>query len=312
MSKCVLVTGGTGFVGANLVRFLLSSGHEVHLLLRSGFNPWRINDIQSHLRLHLADMTQCSELERIIGAIRPDWVFHLATHGAYSHQTDIQQITQTNINGTVNLVEACSKFGFEVFVNTGSSSEYGFKDHPAREDEFADPNSCYAVTKLSATLFCRYIAQQRKLHIPTLRLYSVFGPYEEPTRLFPTLIQHGLGGQWPPLVSPHIARDFVYVDDVIDAYLLAAIRPQPDFGAIYNVGTGIQTSLGELADIAKTVMQIKAEPQWQSMPNRNWDTTIWVADPTKIKTLLGWQPKFDIFSGLRTFVEWYQNSILKT
>lgn len=312
MSKRVLVTGGTGFVGANLVRFLLSRGHEVHLLLRSGFNPWRINDIQSHLRLHLVDMTQFSELERIIDAIRPDWVFHLATHGAYSHQTDIQKITQTNINGTVNLVEACSKLGFEVFVNTGSSSEYGFKDHPAREDEFADPNSCYAVTKLSATLFCRYIAQQRKLHIPTLRLYSVFGPYEEPTRLFPTLIQHGLRGQWPPLVSPYIARDFVYIDDVIDAYLLAATCPSPDFGAVYNVGTGVQTSLGELVNIARSVMNIEAEPQWQSMPNRHWDTTNWVADPTKIKNILRWEPRFDITTGLSTFIEWYQNNNIKT
>lgn len=305
--KTVLLTGGTGFVGANLTRFLLALGCKVHLIVRSGFSNWRIREIQPHLYVHIVELTNFSKLVETINHIRPDWIFHLATHGAYSYQTDTQQIVQTNMLGTINLVEACSKYGFEAFINTGSSSEYGFKDHAAKEDEFADPNSCYAVTKLSATLFCRYIANQRKLHISTLRLYSVFGAYEEPTRLFPTLVKHGLRNEFPPLVDPAIARDFVYIDDVINAYHLAVTQPTREYGAIYNVGTGIQTSLGQVVEIAQRLMHIQTQPQWQSMPNRHWDTTSWVADPTKIKRELGWEPQYDVEQGMKKYIDWVKH-----
>jgi nucleoside-diphosphate-sugar epimerase len=153
--------------------------------------------------------------------------------------------------GTINLLQACLETGFESFVNTGSSSEYGFKDHAPPENEWLEPNSHYAVTKASATQFCRYTAQQYGVHVPTLRLYSVYGPYEEPTRLLPTLISRGMRGKLPPLVDGNVARDFVYVDDVKQAYLLAAQRTDVEPGAIYNVGTPVPTSIGEVVNIAR-------------------------------------------------------------
>jgi len=103
-------------------------------------------------------------------------------------QVDVQRMLQTNIFGTANLVQACLKTGFDTFVNTGSSSEYGFKDHAPSENELPEPNSHYAVAKVSATMFCQFTARNQKVHIPTLRLYSVYGPFEEPTRLLPRVI----------------------------------------------------------------------------------------------------------------------------
>jgi dolichol-phosphate mannosyltransferase len=214
-------------------------------------------------------------------------------------------MVETNITGTINLVEACLKTGFESFVNTGSSSEYGFKDHAPAEDEALEPNGHYAVTKASATLFCRYTARARKAHITTLRLYSVYGPYEEPTRLVPRLITRGLRGELPPLVSPEVARDYIYVDDVTESYLLAATRRAgEDYGPIYNVGTGVQTSLREVVETARRVLSIRAAPQWATMLARQWDTNVWVADNRKIKDALGWQPRYDFEQGFRQTVEW--------
>ncbi len=240
-----------------------------------------------------------------MGEVRPDWIFHLAAFGAYSYQTDIRTMVQTNIVGTTNLVEACLKTGFEAFVNTGSSSEYGFKDHPPSEMEGLEPNSHYSVTKASATLFCRYTARNQKVRIPTLRLYSVFGPYEEPTRLMPTLILQGLKGELPPLVNPEVARDYVYAEDVMEAYLLAANRGDQEPGAVYNVGTGVQTSLREVVDMIRRVMRVTAEPNWGSMPERLWDTDIWVSDNQKIRNELGWQPRYTFEEGFRRMVEWF-------
>lgn len=303
--KRVIITGGTGFVGANLARRLLQEGHEVHLLVRQGFAPWRIEEIRADVRLHEVDLGNRESLLPVIDEIRPDWVFHLATHGAYSSQNDLSQIVRTNILGTVNLVEACLKSGFEAFVNTGSSSEYGFKDHAPSEKEWLEPNSYYAVGKASATLFCRHTAQSRGVLLPTLRLYSVYGPYEEPARLMPALIVRGLRGKLPPLVNPDVARDYVYVDDICEAYLLAATRTGQEPGAVYNLGTGVQTSLGEVVSTARKLMNITAEPQWGAMPNRQWDTSVWVADHRKALDELGWRPEFTFERGLGRMHGWF-------
>ncbi|NDJ59844.1 MAG: SDR family NAD(P)-dependent oxidoreductase [Chloroflexi bacterium] len=302
--KRVLITGATGFVGANLARRLLSDGHHVHAIARPGYRPWRIQAIRGDLRLHVIDMGDEAAVNHCVAAVRPEWVFHLAVHGAYSSQQAIRTMVQTNIVATINLVEACVQTGVSVIVNTGSSSEYGFKDHAPTEDEAIDPNSYYAVTKSAATHYCRYMAQTHNLPIPTLRLYSVYGPYEEPTRLMPTLIRRGLNGELPPLVNPDVARDYVYTDDVNDAYLLAATQPHPDPGAVYNVGSGVQTTLREVVEVARDVMHISAEPDWGSMANRSWDTSVWVANNAHIKATLGWQPRYTFADGFRAMVDW--------
>jgi nucleoside-diphosphate-sugar epimerase len=306
-AKTILVTGGTGFVGANLVRRLVKDGHQVHLLARQQYNDWRINDLLPDLRIHIVDLLDAEQLPTSVAAIRPDWVFHLATYGAYSWQEDLHTAIQTNFLGTVNLVEACRSVGFEVFINTGSSSEYGFKDHAPDETEWLDPNSYYAVTKASATLFCRYTANRYKLSIPTLRLYSVYGPYEDRDRLIPKVILHGLQGTLPPLADPEIARDFVYVQDVEDAYLLLATQPEGKAGEVYNLGTGVQTSLREVVTLAGQVFNLAAQPEWGTMQKRTWDTNIWRANNASLLAI-GWRTRFTFEQGFRQTVEWFQNN----
>ena len=304
-AKRVLVTGGTGFIGASLTRMLLKDGHEVHLLVRPGHNDWRINTILDDIHLHSVELQDRLLLDETVKRIKPDCVFHLAAHGAYSHQTDLNRIIQVNIQGTINLVQACIEAGFEVFVNTGSSSEYGFKDHAPDETEWLEPNSYYAVSKSAASLFCRYVSQSQGLNIITLRLYSVYGPWEEPTRLMPTLVMRGLQGKLPPLVTPDVCRDFVYVDDVCRAYLMAAASDKVERGSIYNVGTGVQTSMKEVVETAKHLMDIPDEPEWGTMPDRHWSTNIWVADNRKIRERLSWQPSYSFEAGLSQTIRWF-------
>lgn len=302
----VLITGGTGFVGANLARRMLGE-HDVHLLVRPGFTTWRIDGIRRSVRLHEVSLEDAVGVSRVVAAIRPDWIFHLAAYGAYSRQTDVRRMAQTNVLGTINLVEACLETGFDAFVNTGSSSEYGFKDHAPAETEWLEPNSPYAMTKASATLFCRLTAQRRGLRMATLRLYSVYGPFEEPDRLLPTLVLRGLDGDLPPLVDPDVARDYVHVDDVCEAYRLAAAsHPAPEPGSVYNVGTGIQTTLREVVDLARRALPIAVEPRWGSMPRRGWDTGVWLSDSRRIRAELGWHPRVQFVEGLRSTVDWFR------
>jgi dolichol-phosphate mannosyltransferase len=301
--KRALVTGGTGFVGANLVRRLLRDGHEVHLLLRAQSDMRRLKDVTADLRRHVAVLADAPSVARSVADARPDWIFHLAAYGAYSWQNDLAAMLQTNVVGSANVVQAGLQHGFEAFVAAGSSSEYGLKDHPPSETEWLEPNSDYGVTKAAATLFCRHTSLRCDVSLTTLRLYSVYGPYEDEGRLMPTLVRHALQGAWPPLVQPGTARDFVYVDDVVEAFLAAA-RPDVPRGAVYNVGSGRQTSLRDLVELARGMFGVTTEPPWGSLPPRRWDTTVWVADPAAIATDLGWRARTSLPEGLAALAAW--------
>lgn len=302
--KRVILTGASGFIGANLARRLLRDGHEVHLLVRPAESRWRLDSVSGEVSYYEVALQQQALLEDIVTRIDPDWVFHLAAYGSYSTQRDVQSIITTNYNGTVNLVEACLKTGFQAFVNAGSSSEYGYKGHAPVESELPEPNSHYAASKAAATLYCQFIASQSQRRLTTLRLYSVFGPWEEPTRLMPTLLLAALRGGLPPLVSPTIARDFVYVDDIVEAFLMAAGATAEVHRGVYNIGTGVQTTLLALVEVVRQHFEISAEPQWGSMPDRGWDTDVWVADPTLVESQIGWKPTHSLESGLRAFADW--------
>lgn len=303
--KRVILTGATGFIGVNLADRLLREGHQVHLLVRPGYAQWRLGGIKSHVSVHESALEDSQKLPGIIAAVKPEWIFHLAAYGAYSWQTDTALMVQTNIMGTIKLLEACLKGGFEAFINTGSSSEYGSRNRAPAEREWLDPNSCYAVTKAAGTHFCRYAAQSAKAHVTTLRLYSVYGPYEEPGRFIPALILNGLGGKLPPLAAPDSAHDYVYVEDVCDAYLLAASRRDIGRGAVYNVGTGVQTTLRSAVETARCAMRVKDEPKWGSMRSRLWDSAVWVCDSRLIQRELGWKPRFSFAQGFQKTVEWF-------
>jgi nucleoside-diphosphate-sugar epimerase len=303
--KKVFITGGTGFIGANLVRRLLNDGHDLNLLVRPGYTSWRIQDILKDIIIYTIDLCNKNKLEETIKKVKPDWVFHLAAYGAYPWQTDLTQMLQTNILGTINLVEICSHEGYESFISAGSSSEYGFKQFAPSEVEWLEPNSNYAVTKASASLFCCYTAQSRNLPVYTLRLYSVYGPYEEPKRLIPALIRSGMKSELPPLVNPDISHDFIYVDDVVDAFILVANQSNQKAGTIYNIGSGIQTPLYKVVELTRQVFNLQVQPNWNSMSQRNWDTYTWIANIRKANDELNWKPKFTLEQGFMKTVQWY-------
>jgi dolichol-phosphate mannosyltransferase len=305
-----LITGATGFVGANLVHRLVSDGHDCHLILRPEHNDWRLKPIQKQVSYHILDMRDKVALKECLASARPEWIFHLAANGAYSWQNNPDEIFSTNLLLLNNLLEVGAETGFRAFVNAGSSSEYGFKNHPPSEDDAAEPNSYYAIAKVAATHLCKYLAKSKSLPIVTLRLYSVYGPYEDAGRLIPTIVREGLQGRLPVLVSPEVARDYVYVDDVCQAFLNAATKLSTsqgnngEPGAIFNIGSGKQTSVREVVEIAKNLMKIQAEPQWGTMENRQWDTSTWVGNVGKAKAQLGWQAQMTFVEGLEKTIAW--------
>jgi len=300
-----LVTGAAGFVGAALCRRLLHDGNEVHVVLKPETATWRLDDALDDLHVHRGDLRDEDRARALATAVRPDVVYHLATHGAYPFQTDADGIIQTNILGTWNLLKALSQVDYEVFVNTGSSSEYGFKQYAMRETDLLEPNSYYAAAKCAQTLLCQHVAGQEQRAITTFRLFSVYGPFEEPSRLVPTIIANCLAGRELTLVAPETARDFVYIDDVVDAYLridaLGRLR-----GEIINIGSGVQRTVRAIVDLVLRHTGTRVRCRWGEMPSRIWDTSTWVADCTKAGRLLGWQAATPLADGLKETVAWAQ------
>jgi UDP-glucose 4-epimerase len=256
------------------------------------------------MELVKVDLARPAAVRAAVLEHRPDWIFHLVAHGAYSWQTDLRAMTAVNLEATESLLVAARDADAKALVYAGSSSEYGYQDHAPREDECIEPNSRYAVTKAAGTQLCRLAAATHGQRAPVLRLYSVYGPWEDPNRLMPTLARRASQGAWPPLVDPDTARDFVWIDDVCEAFVRAAIVPLDDPGAVFNIGSGHQTTLREVVAVARRVFDVAAEPEWGSMSERAWDTAVWVADPHAAARVLGWRATTGLHEGLRQLQVW--------
>lgn len=305
MAKKVFITGISGFVGAGVARYFLEHGFIVHGLVRSTANMWRLEDIAEKITLHQGDLLDKKSVLRILQKAKPDIVLHLAVYGAYPSQKDAELILSTSIISTMHLLTSAKEVGVEMFVNTGTSSEYGTKDHPMKEDERIDPNSYYAVGKAAQTLLCQHFAKAEGLPVVTLRLFSVYGPHEEPGRLIPTVIMNALTGKDIQLADPNIARDFIYIEDVAEGYRLASEKPELS-GHIINLGTGKQYTLKALAD---TTLQLTASTSKITVgeyEKRSFDTNTWVADTAKLSSLLGFQPHYNLTEGMTKSIEWFK------
>lgn len=306
-NRTYLITGAAGFIGANICRKLVEEDAlHIHAFVNEKSSLWRINEITNKIHLHHIDLTNKRKVQEAVREIRPDIIYHLAAYGAYSSQNFDEKIIETNIIGSWNLLSSCAKFEYELFVNVGSSSEYGNKMSPMKETSLLEPDSMYAVTKSTQTNLCQYLAIKKNLPIVTFRLFSVYGPYEEPTRLIPNLIMAAVHKRSIDMVSPHTSRDFIYIDDVIDSFLMID-RLKKKKGEIFNIGTGIQTSLKELVDIVSKEIGYPLDARWEAMQPRTWDKNIWVSDITKARKLLQWEPKVLINQGIGKCITWFEN-----
>jgi dolichol-phosphate mannosyltransferase len=302
-----LVTGAGGFVGANLVRVLLARGDQPEAIVRPGGDDWRLADVRGELPVISVDLADSSALRQVLAERRPDVLFHLAASGGYSWQRDLDAMLSVNVRATETLLVAAREIGARV-VHAGSSSEYGLRDRAASELDRLEPNSHYAVTKAAATHLCRLAAMTHRQVAVTLRLYSIYGPWEDPGRLMPTVVTSASEGHWPPLAEPDIARDFVWVGDACDALIRAATVEFEDPGMILNIASGAQTSLGSLLDVARGVFNVVESPRWGTMENRQWDTEVWFGDPTAAARTLGWQARTPLDIGLTEMAGWLARS----
>ncbi len=280
----ILVTGATGFVGANLVRKLLPD-NAVYIIARKTSNDWRIADIKNSLTICYGDLTDRDCVFNIVSTIRPDIIFHVATYGGFPHQVDKEMMVRSNFVATMNMLDAAVEYSVPQFINTGSSSEYGIKNEPMREDDVCVPVNFYGITKLAATNYCTMVGKTLNYKVCTLRLFSPYGDLEDSTRLYPSIMNAIKNKERPRLSKPDSVRDFIPIEKVCEIYIkIANAKYKP--GDIINVGSGRQQTIREFYYKIANSTGIVLEPIWGGAPPRKFEPKRWEADISKLKSLI--------------------------
>lgn len=303
-SERILITGASGFIGSHLARRLLVEGYEVFVLLRASARTERIADILPQLRVLRGDILDIPSLEAAFAAVRPTGVVHLATSIVYSGVAPSDEdLIDVNLWGTYNLIRAAAPYDYRCFISTGSSSEYGLKDHPCREDEACEPLTVHGLSKLAATLYGQQEARRQAKPVVGVRLFSPYGLGDDARRFISLAIGRCLAGEPLQLSSPNIARDYIYVDDVVNFYVECLARGHEHAGEIFNVGSGQQSTLGEVAQLVVELTGSASDLRWGSFPPAAYDSTHWCADMTKTFRSFSWRPKVSLREGVQRTVE---------
>jgi polyisoprenyl-phosphate glycosyltransferase len=300
----ILVLGASGFVGANLMRTILGVRTDVHGTA-SRLPAWRLEGLPPE-NVSIVDLLIVSNLDALLDAIRPRIVFNCVAYGTYSFETNSQLIYRTNFQFITRLLPRLEARPISCYVHAGSFSEYGDKAAGPSEQGPTAPNSDYAVSKVATANLVYYYGKQKHFPCANLRLYSVFGPLEDASRLIPNVIRHGLAAGYPDFVNPAVSRDFVYVDDVTESFVDTALNLTADnYGESFNIGTGRKTTIGEVASTARKLFDIPDEPAF-TMPDRAWDVQDWYANVARARQHLGWEARTTFEEGLQKTIAWYE------
>lgn len=321
-NKKVLVTGGAGFIGSNIIEKLLQQNN--HVLCLDNFATGR--------RENIADFIGRQDFTLLEGDIRDaefcnksvqgvDVVLHQAALGSVPRSiNDPKTTNDVNIGGFMNMIWAAKQAGVKRFVYAASSSTYGDNNElPKLEHRIGNPLSPYAVTKYVNELYAKVFSDLYGIETVGLRYFNVFGRRQDPNgayaAVFPKFIASFLKHEAPLIHGDGSqSRDFTYVENVIQANELAATTTNPDaLNSVFNIAFGESNTLNELTREVKNLLALydpaiaSIEPVYG--PERLGDIRHSLASIEKAQKLLGYQPEFDVHRGLKLAIDWYYQNL---
>ena len=219
------------------------------------------------------------------------------------------ELIHKTILSLIDIFEILKDRNISSFIHAGSSSEYGLNSNQPAENSEMVPNSQYSVSKIAASNLINYYGKIKNLPAVNLRLYSVYGPYEDSSRLIQTLCKEALDKKLPIFANKNISRDFIFIDDVIDSFIETSLAMNAKiFGESFNVGTGVETTLLDVAQVSKSLFDISEKPQFKENAKRSWDTENWSANTNKIEQQIGWKAKITFEKGLKKSFDWWKEN----
>jgi NAD dependent epimerase/dehydratase len=314
--KSVLVTGAGGFIGSHLVERLVGEGAQVRAFVHynSRNDPGLLSflpaEILDQVEIHAGDLRDpYAVYEAVKGMER---VFHLGALISipYSYRHPYE-VAETNLMGAMNVLQACREMGVARLIHTSSSEVYGTARHvPIREDHPLQGQSPYSASKigadkLSESFFCAY-----ELPVVTVRPFNTYGPRQSDRAVVPTIITQALTEEKVLLGNLDARRDLTFISDSVEGFIKAATT-QGIEGEVFNLGTGMEVTILDLAE--KIIAQVKREVDIEVDPQRlrpdRSEVHRLIADSTKARMALGWEPKVGLDEGLKQTIGWIRENI---
>ncbi|MGE5631235.1 MAG: NAD-dependent epimerase/dehydratase family protein [Caulobacteraceae bacterium] len=309
-NKRVLITGANGFIGSHAVMRMVAEGADVSVLVREASDMWRLEKLNNCFDIYKADMRDADKVSEYVGNIKPDYVFHLAAYGVDSRQKEYVSAASTNIIGTINLLNALIDRGCEKFIHAGTSMQYGNKESAVKEEQNYTPSNIYGSTKAAATIIAHQIAQENGIDIATIIPFGVFGENEGSHKFFPHIILSILADKDIELSPCEQYRDYCYIENIIDGFLLAA-QDKNVKNEIFNIGSGKLHKLRYYIELILNKMKTDRKAIYGSKGYRKND--LWSPEPDigKISSILGWKPSISLDEGIDRTIGWYRENYEK-
>lgn len=307
----VLITGGTGFIGTNLVK-TLNNATEISIIKQpNSIIPSWSRSVFKKTKIYDVDICNLERLQEIIKNIEPEKIFHLAAYTT-SGQTfiDANKSIQINIQGTANILHSLENTDYECFVNMSTSEVYGNNATPFKEDQRPNPVSPYGISKYTTEMFCNILYKVHGYPILNLRLFNPYGEFQPPNKIISKTIISCLLKKDIQLVEGEITRDFIYIQDVVNA-LIKSSETKKAIGETINIGSGKEHSIKDIVTRIINSMDNPIKPLFGVIPYRKNEIMHNYADVTKTRKILNWKPKHTLNSGLKKTIEWYKDQFKK-
>lgn len=305
----ILVTGGAGFIGSNLVDKLLEEGHSVVVV--DNLSTGNINLLSPLALFYQQDIRDYKVMDIIFETHHFDYVFHLAAQISVPESVENpKKDAEINILGTLNILSLSVKYGIKkiIFSSSGGAIYGENAPIPTTEDYCPNPISPYAISKLACEHYIKFFSKEFSLDYTILRYSNVYGPKQTPkgeAGVVAIFTENMLNNQEVTIYGTgEQIRDFVHVYDVIQANILSLDRAKNE---IINISTNEATSINELFKIMKEEINYKKTPIYQQ--KRPGDLEVSVLSNEKAKEILNWQPSFNLKKGVKNTIEWYRTSV---
>lgn len=309
--KTVVVTGGAGIIGSHLTEYLVRQDYEV--IVVDNLSAGRIENLPRFGKVYFYQKDVRDEtLERIYDKYKPFVLFHLAAH--YANELSIKEPVydlRVNAEGTLIQLKLAVKTGIQRFVYSSTSCVYLPSFNPLKEDAPLKPHTPYGISKLAGEYYTVFYGENYGLPFTIIRYFNVYGP-KEPDSMYRGVIAKFMSAavRGKPLFitgNGEEVRDFTYMEDAVKGTVLAAFS-EKGINQVFNIGTGRGTTIREVADILRDLKGKDLEIKYEE--RRKWDQTLYrVADISKARVLLGYEPEYGLYEGLRFTLDWYEKNL---